>query len=624
MGRTRLGARAAVAVGVLTLLAAPGRSGAQMQALDTTIDWNYTYEQEHLGSEVNAATGFQQKYQVKLSTTLSSSYDFLGAISVDLDNQWDTDAASTEKVAPTLELGVKGPQSGMKFSYSGAVDTTDEYRETAESKKYSNTADLDIEVTPSAWPEFKFKLQEKRDYERGVTDTSGRTMEVQLRDEFFDVQTEFSLKLDKTIDEVPESGVSDTLDWSWKATYKEVILRDVDFEVAYEIKESYSEDTIRGVFTGSDEDYTQSLKTRLKKSLELSPRMSVGATWEYQYNQDLLELDYDYKVQNKYAFDLRFDVLPMLKITGEARRETEREVANDSGEDTSKLTDTVKGAFDYDLVDWLRFGGKAEWRWESSVDENTGASVDHADDQQYELTAKNKFGDYWDLTAGASWSKSYTEEVLTDEEAKFKADLKLKLLDLDQLDMVVSPTYESSRSSSWDEAGRPTDETYTSDAKIKFEAKAQLLDLLKVTFSHEYGQKITKELDEVLNYRRELGFNEDTRLNVAIDGLLEDLKLEGEIERKADDTEDSDGDSEAQVVEVSYALKLDWRYEQLSLSSAFKYTDKGEDDDDLEFTAKVGWKGDRIDISGDYQFTKTYATLTDEDRKLNLKLSYKF
>jgi predicted porin len=165
-------------------------------------------------------------------------------------------------------------------------------------------------------------------------------------------------------------------------------------------------------------------------------------------------------------------------------------------------------------------------------------------------------------------------------------------------------------------------ETYTSDARIKFEAKAQLLnDLLRLTFSHEYGQKITEELDEVLNYDRELAFNESTRLNAAIVDLIEDLALEGQIERNADDTE---GDTESQVIEVSYALKLDWRYEALSLTSAFKYTDKGEDADTAEFTAQLGWKGEQIDIAGDYQFTKTYSDLTEEGRKLNLKLSYRF
>jgi hypothetical protein len=145
--------------------------------------------------------------------------------------------------------------------------------------------------------------------------------------------------------------------------------------------------------------------------------------------------------------------------------------------------------------------------------------------------------------------------------------------------------------------------------------------MLRLTFTHEYSQKITHDTDEVANYDRELAFTENTRLNASVSDLLEGLDLEGEIERKADDTE---GDAEPQLVEITYSLKLTWDYDELSLSSTFKYNDKGEDPDDLEFTAMLGWNGDRFDVSGDYQFTKTYSDLTDEGRKLNLKLSYKF
>jgi len=291
-------------------------------------------------------------------------------------------------------------------------------------------------------------------------------------------------------------------------------------------------------------------------------------------------------------------------------------------DDTSKSTDTLAGAFDFEPTKWLRLGGKAEKKWEQSVEDGTGGSVDHTDDEKYELIAKNDFGDFWDLVLGVSWSSSHTEGVLQDQEAKFKADLKLTLLDLDWLDVNLLPSYEASRTESWDELGDPTGDTSTSDLNIKFEARAELFrDLLQLTFTHEYGQKITHETDEVLNYTRELGYNEDTRLNVAINDLIDNLDLEGEIERKADDTED---DAEPQVVEISYSLKLDWSYEELDLSSAFKYTDKGEDPDSADFTAKVGWNGENFDVSGDYQFTKNYSDLTDESRRLNLKLSYNF
>jgi hypothetical protein len=318
---------------------------------------------------------------------------------------------------------------------------------------------------------------------------------------------------------------------------------------------------------------------------------------------------------------MRYDVLPSLKVGGEARRETSLEAATEGGEDTRTLLDSIKGVFDFEPVEWLRIGGAAEKQFEQTEDALTGGSVDHADEEKYELTAKNKFGTAWDLVASSSWTRSYLDGVLQDREAKFKADLRLALLDLDWADINLLPSYESTRLESWDELGDPTGETSTSDAKFKLEARATLREMLRLTFTHEYSQKITHETDEVANYDRELAFTENTRLNASVSDLLEGLDLEGENERKADDTA---GDAEPQLVEITYSLKLTWDYDELSLSSTFKYNDKGEDPDDLEFTAMLGWNGDRFDVSGDYQFTKTYSDLTDEGRKLNLKLSYKF
>ena len=43
--------------------------------------------------------------------------------------------------------------------------------------------------------------------------------------------------------------------------------------------------------------------------------MTLGLVWEYQYEQDLLALDFDYKLKNKYVLDLRWDAYDWLKIS---------------------------------------------------------------------------------------------------------------------------------------------------------------------------------------------------------------------------------------------------------------------------------------------------------------------
>lgn len=604
----------------VSLAAAPA-AGVPWEAVETTIDLNYTYEQGRLGDDVIAKTGFQQKYQVKLETSLSSSLDFLGAITVDMDDKWSSDSATTSRLSPSLELGVRGPQSAAKFTYSGVVSETEEYNETTGSTLYSNNGDLQLELTPTYFPEVKFQLLEKRDYQEQRADSTTRSAELKLRDEYFDaLLMEFTLKLGTTIGTLPDRTLSDGIDWSWKATYKESFFGGVDFEAAYEIKESYAEETERDVFASLQEDYKQSFKSRIKKTLELSPRMTAAALWEYQFEQDLLELEYDYRVSNKYGLEVRWDPLAGLKVGGEIKRETETEAAEVGVDDVGKVTDTLKAAFDYEPVRWLRLGGKAERKYEEEIEEGTGGSVDRTEDRQYELTMKHRIGDYWDLTASTSANDSHADGMIDDRESKFKLDLRLRLLKFTWAEMLISPTYQTSHREDWDGPGDRTKESYTTDATFKFLLRSFAFDLVRLTFAHEYGQKVTEELDETLSYTRELEFDETTRLNAAIDSLWDDFRIEGEIERRAADTED---DPEPQIVEVTYALKLDWEYEEFSLSSAFKYLDKSVDDE-YEFAAKLEWEGERLDISGDYQYKRIENEVLDEDRKLNLKLSYKF
>ncbi|HEY5998938.1 MAG TPA: hypothetical protein VI078_06485 [bacterium] len=611
----------AVCCGVLCALAAAALPAAA-QNIQTNIDMNYTYEQEHTGNDVLAIAGFQQKYQVRLGTTLTSSLDFLGALTLDLDDKAGTAVATTAKASPSLELGVLGPQSSAKFTYTSIVNKTREFEDASASTMNSNTAVVDLDLTPGYWPEVKFKLQEQRDYELETTETSNRTMELQLRDDIFDVLLEFSLKLGSKRDRLPERQTDKDTEWSLKGTYKTQILSDVDFEAAYELKETYSEVEKRGVPGLPEEEYTQSLKTRLQKSLELTPRLRGDLTWEYTFDQDLLKLDYEYQVTNKFDLEVRYDVLPNLKVAASAKRDTEMQESIPGEDDTAKVTDTLNGAFDFEPVNWLRIGGKGELKYEDEVAEDTGRSIDTNDDRKYEFTLKNRFRDVWDLTAGTSATWSYTDGILDAREAKFKSVLRLRVLKFTWAELLLTPSYESSHKSTWDDLGLPSGDTSTANAKFKLEFKSLVLGYLRTTISHEYGRKTTRETDEVLNYEEEVGFNEDTRLNLAITEFFEGLSLEGELERKADDTE---GDAEEMVVVVSYALKLDWKYEDFVLSSAFKYNDRSsEEDDDLEFTTKVGWKNDNMDISGDYQFLKTYSDLTDEHRKLNLKLSWKF
>ncbi len=375
------------------------------------------------------------------------------------------------------------------------------------------------------------------------------------------------------------------------------------------------------MFTGETSAYTQVLRTRLKNSLVLAPRLTLGLGWEYQFEQDLLALDYDYKLRNKYVLDLRWDAFDWLKITSEARHETELIAAVDERRDDERtLTDSFRAGFDLTSISWLRVSGKTEVTSNDKIVANTGGSVDKVDTEKYELVAKNRIGQFWDFTVAASAASEHKNDRLTSRETKVRADLKLKLFGWS-----ITPTYDVSRKNEWKYPfDYPTSQRQMRDAKIKFEYQMQLADMIRATFTHDYGVKVDDSLDEVLNFARILPFSESTRLSILLAEFFRDMRLEAEIERRGADTE---ADAEPEVVDLSYALKFDWKFEHLSLLSSIRYNDKGDAFDDVSFNAKATWQGERLEVAGEYQFDKIIKDDTDpkdETRKLNLRLSYRF
>jgi hypothetical protein len=610
---------AGLAAALCALVARPGT--AQAVTISTSIDLDYTYSQERLGEDINASTLFNQKYEIKYETALTTSHDFLGAVRLDLQDAWYTDEATTSRIAPTLELGVKGSQLAAKLAYEEVKNSTGLFHESGAVTTYSTSLSFDLELTPELWPELKLSLQRRGDYQAETKDSATSTLELQLRKDIYALRLEYNFKREGVESLAPPRSTSTDNRWSAKATYKEVFWGGTEFELAYEINEDYKDDQSRGVFTGETSSYTQGLRTRVKNSLLLSPRMTLNASWEYQYDQDLLALDYDYKLKNKYVLELRWDAYEWLKITSEARRETDMTAAVVAGEDDDRaVTDGFRAGFDMTSIPWLRISGKAEFRSEGKVQSGSGGTVAKTTEEKYELIAKNVVGDFWDLALDGTSTIQRTDGWVTNRETRVKSDLRLKLLG-----WVITPGYEVSRTTDWDpDVVDPITQAQARDAKIKFEYQMQILDLFKATFTHDYDVKTEDKLDEVLNFERVVTFSEDTRLSVTIAEIVRDLRLEGEVDRRASDTE---GDPDPELVEVSYALKLNWKYRDLSLLSSIKYNDKGDTFDDLSFNAKASWRTERLELTAEYQFDKIIKDITeprDEKRKLNLKLNYRF
>jgi hypothetical protein len=603
-------------LGLAAVLLVPG--AARAVDLVTNIDLDYTYEQAHKGQEITAGNSVRQKYEVKYSASLTTALALLFDAKVDLENKWASRTATTSHIAPSLSLDIKGSQSAFRATYQSTQDTTGAFQESGTITTYSYNMSTELQVTPDYWPELRLKLDRKRDFQLQAADRTTVGVEFQARKDINALRLELSLRQAYEDQILPDETAASDLSWTGKATYKEVLYGDTEFELGYEIKETYRESSTRGVSVTPDESYQQTFKTRFRNSLELTPRLTVGLTWEYQFDQDLLQLEYDYKLRNQYGIEARYDLIDWVKVYGELRRGSDLTVAAGAEEDDRRLTDTLRAAVDADPWDWLRLSGKADFKKEQGVVPDTGGSVDVLEEEKYEAILKNKFGNFWDLVVDATSTTEHTDGWMTAKEGKFKADLRLRIYS----DFSFQPSYEANRATDWD-ARKPwfNSQKQSGESKFRFEYKHSFFDLLGVTFSHEYGIKREDELDKYLNFERTITMSESTKLNVALADLFEGMKIEGQVERKGSDVQD---DASPVLVDVAYSLKFDWQVSLVSLSTGVTYNDKGGAYDDLGFNAKVDLKTELVDLGADYTFTKVFSDEIDETRRLNFKMSMRF
>ena len=60
------------------------------------------------------------------------------------------------------------------------------------------------------------------------------------------------------------------------------------------------------------------------------------------------------------------------------------------------------------------------------------------------------------------------------------------------------------------------------------------------------------------------------------------------------------------------------------MSASYKFDNLGDADDKLSFNAKISWKQELYEITGEYQYDKTFSEEVDVTRKYNLKLNVSF
>jgi hypothetical protein len=586
--------------------------------IETSIDLNYTYTQNHLGDNISGDTSVQQSYDISYESAVTPIFDMLARITLDVEDTSGDEQADASSLAPSLSLTFTGPRALIRFNYDASKDRTEAYEDTDESESFNSTYVFEFEVEPEYWPEIEMKVERTRAFEEQTSEKVDKTFTLDLKKEIGNLSLEFDYEYTSTEEQLP-TDVNDTeITWSGKMSYKKAVWWDVDVDLAYELEENFSEEFDGEVFTGETRDYTHTIKASLSKSLILTPRLTADVSYTYDFQQDLLLLEMDYALTQEFTLDLAYEIFDWLETQAAFERTTEKTVNAPPDEEENAFDDLLSLSFSSQPFEWVQIVGQAQWSWAKSISTSTGGSVDDKSDAVYELSAKQKWGKWWELKVTGSSEYQYADDWLVKREATLEADLSLDLYE----GISVDAGYEIERVEEYEEREPLVlSESKREEFTIGFQVIKGFGELIMISFTHDISLRWEEEVDEVLNFSELAELAEDTQIKLTLQDFIRDMTLEGEITRKATDTED---DEEPVLIDLTYGLKLDWAINDLDLGASFEYDDNGDTFDESSFNTKVAWERDNINVSGEYQFDKVYKDEVDEERQLNLNLHIGF
>ena len=592
-------------------------STAHSTLLETTIDLSYTYGQDHLGDVVIGHTTVEQKYEVRYESALTSIFDLIMRVRLDVSDTYEDDAAETSKLAPSIEIVIDGPRASMNLTYDASRSRTEPYRGTSGDESFDNTYSAEFEIDPDYLPAARLKFERSRNYEEMDTEKVTRNIQFEVREEIGDFYLDFNYEHKDTEVLLPGQATDTAVAWAAAAAYKSTVWWDVDIDLTYEISERYSENFKRDVFIDEDKEYTQNITLSLNKSLDLTSRIKADLKYDYDFEQDLLLREFDYQVTQEMGLALDWLLLHWLEVAAEFTRETQHEYDVPPREKVESLSDKVELAFEARPRKWLQIAGKSKWEFEREIEAETGATVEKNDNALYELSMRHNWGKWWELTVTGSSEYEYANDWFVGRQDKVKASLLLVFFDID-----IEPTYEVQRSVGY-EAFEPLalEQKKKEEFSLRLDYAYDFSRFIQTAFTQGFSLTREDTVDEVLNFEEVVQLSEETKIKIALVDIIRDLTLAGEVTRKATDTEHDD---EPMLVNIAYALALDWIVSDIALGMTFKYDDNGDSFDKASINTKVAWQYDNMDVSGEYQLNRTYAYEIDEQREFNLKMNVLF
>ena len=569
--------------------------GAGLIGGSYTLNWDNKVDKKDTG--ITETRTFKQSLDIKYTGFLSPVIQNELTLKVEQENT--AEGENKIRVNPVLTLGYKGA-----YWNGGAKRTVEESNEPGKNPKTTDSYFVELLVKPAraSLPDLKAKYTLDQDFEKDTADTSKHAFtasSIYKPMEWIQFQGDYNLN--RTYDNLKPD--SDTWDdkRSVGAGIRHMFSQKIKFNTEFKIEETRGATLLDA---GGKTNEKQDISTTWKNTLAFRPfkDTNVDASYDFDLKQNMINDEHTLTQNIKTAVSQRVGILDLKGDFSRAITEPRH-----TADDNRKTEDTWTADAKLKFSKMLDFTGKYQDKFTDEVHFADASKNTTSASKIYSGSWNGDLTQFWKATASYDRTDTFTKEIKTTVDKKYslKSTFVFKAVNI-----TLDPTYDITVKE--DLQATPQATTDTRDFKCKLGWKVLSTRNIDAKVDHTYGRKTDSAVNNIQR-------TDDTAANVTWKEPFRGWNFGFDATRAATDTS---GDDLEPDVNSSFGFKGDYKMNQLSLSTSYKYDKKRLTDNSETFDAKVGWVAPHWDVTLTYNFTKTFSQALNEGYTISLAFKY--
>lgn len=572
-------------------------SGAGIISGNYQLNWDQTVDKTESGTtDVKKLKQILEvKYDGFLSPIVSNSFTFK------VEQEVNSNSADIVRLLPTLELGFKGKYWDAK---AGSKRTYENSDEPGKNPKVTDNHFLEVfYLAPKSVPDLKAKYTIDADKEEGTTNTQkdGITLS-----SVYNPTLWLSTKGDYTHNQMRDKQKPDSDTEDEKSTgtigLRHLVSDKLKVETQYTTEVSRAA-TLKSDGTGAvSGSAKEDLTNTWKNTAGFRPFRDTSVDGSYDIDTKVNKVNGEHTLTTNSKVTVNQKVGAPFDLKGEFSRSVieARHTQDDNRKTEDTWTAEARAKFSKQLDFTLKYQLKdTEEPHADPAKSTSSGTVNRNASWNAELTP------FWAGSLSYDRTDTLTLDVKTIEEVKYS--LKSKF-DFKAIFLTLEPTYEITLK---DDLAKPENSAIR-DFKMRLAYQVLTTRRIEAKFDHTYGRKTDSLL---ANIQR----TDATNATVAWKDPVPGWQITFDAVRSATDTS---GDDLGPDITSTFGFKADYKLDQLTLNTTYKYDMKSLTDDSETFDAKAGWTTLNWDATLTYTFKKTFSAVINEGYTISLAFKY--